>query len=136
MDKLTVEMGSFERVIDEVQASHYVSTKLLHEMLPGLHIYRSMPGPFRELWLELVNVGESIVEGRMREKDARRREFVEGIYASKSLEIEKGIKRYELSFFIKGMMWVERRNRPKQCHRIKATRVPSPYLQKNTRKRS
>jgi hypothetical protein len=62
-------------------------------MLPNLPIYRSMPGPFRELWLELVSAGETIVDNAERDKDLRRRAFVEGVFASKSLEIEKSNRR-------------------------------------------
>lgn len=96
LETQSIEMSSWERVTDEIQAQHYVSTKLLHVMLPHLSIYRSMPGPFRELWLELVSAGETIIDNAARDKDMRRQEFVQGIFAAKSLEIEMVINRYFL----------------------------------------
>jgi len=78
----SAEMSTYERVADAIQAQHYVSTKLLYSILPNLPIYRSLPPPYRELWLELIAVKEKIAQDSASNIDQIRQQFIAKLYDS------------------------------------------------------
>ncbi|KAJ3224617.1 ATP-dependent RNA helicase dhx29 [Clydaea vesicula] len=73
-------MEESEIVMTLKEAENYASTKLLYLLLPNLPIYRNLPPPFRELWLDLVKVDENLEIDEKEKLNSQRLSFLTKLY--------------------------------------------------------
>ncbi|KAJ3283110.1 ATP-dependent RNA helicase dhx29, partial [Borealophlyctis nickersoniae] len=62
VDAVVVEMDAGERVKGRKDAEEFVATKALYHFASQLSLHRSLPPPFRDLWMEWVDAEKNAAE--------------------------------------------------------------------------